>query len=136
VSHARVWGSLVLVAAVLIGVSVLSAAEPPAWAVWLAGAAGTWMDRLPAMPWWLPAAIGTVSGLVLALLVWHRRRAGRPTSASGPAFDAVLTAELEKSSDPRRTQATRLAASGSSLGRISRETRLARDAVRTVIGQQ
>ncbi|HRP09100.1 MAG TPA: hypothetical protein PLL69_11505 [Gemmatimonadales bacterium] len=130
-SRRKLWGSLALVVAVMVGVSVLSTGAAPV----RAGAMILAALQAARLPWWAAPAAGAALGLLLTVVVWRRRRVAPPEQQeSGQRFDQVLDAAIAQAGDPRRHQISRLAGSGSSLGRISRETRLARDAVRTVIG--
>lgn len=135
-SRKVLWGSLALVVAVLVGASTVATGTPPAWLGWTATAAGKLVARVPAMPWWAAPAGGAVLGVVLAVLVRAPRRRASPCPAPTQSFDQVLGAAIQRSGDARRIEVNRLAQGGSALGRISRETRLARDAVRTVMGNR
>lgn len=63
------------------------------------------------------------------------RLVGRaPREEPEPAeFHQLLDEAITAGQDPRRAAVTRLAANGTSIGAIARDTRLARDAVRTVL---
>jgi hypothetical protein len=65
-----------------------------------------------------------------------RRRSNETDSFdSQPAdFDTVLKQAVRQGGDPRLAQVHDLAARGRDLGAISKDTRLARDAVRSVLG--
>lgn len=67
-----------------------------------------------------------------------RRDSNEPGSLDpSPAdFDTVLKQAVRQGGDPRLAQVHELAARGSDLGAIARDTRLARDAVRSVLGSR
>ncbi len=65
-----------------------------------------------------------------------RRDRGTVPAAEAQQFGAVLEQAAMQGGDPRRVQVARLAADGADLGSIARHTRLARDAVRSVLGDR
>jgi len=108
--------------------------------VMLASFLTAWLvSSLAAMTWrpvyWVPVAaiaIGMVS-VGWRIRVLRRRAVQTGATTEQPSFNAVLEDAVAAASDPRRRQATLMAERGQPIGAIARETRLARDAVRTVI---
>lgn len=73
-------------------------------------------------------------GLIRKLFGRRGESSDGTAKAQQVEFGAVLEQAVKQSGDPRREQVARMAATGAEVGAIARDTRLARDAVRSVLG--